>query len=87
MSDKPTSAQPIVIDGFTFRCYRCGVLQHQWRSDDGRLKATRISGKETYCAAVDGKYLRSNNKRLGSRARRFMTLQNAMRAAVAAAQS
>lgn len=73
MIGKPTKAKPKVVGGVTFRCYVVGILQTSWKSDDGRIEcAVRYSGS-TYFAAVDGKGLGKN----------FRRLDTAMKAAVA----
>lgn len=69
---KRTSAPPKVIDGVTFHCYRTGIQQYLWRSEDGRCCAWSPTYRDTHAASVDGKGI----------PRRFMSLDNAMKAAV-----
>jgi len=77
--DKRTSAKPEVVDSITFHCYRVGVMQYAWISEDGRLQVQRNYGRETYCASVDGTALEGANP---LRAKRFNSQTAAMLAAV-----
>ena len=71
---KPTSASPQVIDGVTFRCYHTGIQRYEWRSDDGRCSAGLNPFSSTYYGQADGTTIK----------KRFRSLTNAMKAAVAA---
>jgi len=77
MSDKPTSAKPITVGAFTFRCYRSGILRYVWRTDCQRLSVGRNGNAETYWASVDGVGI------LGKRRwKRFRSMSSAMATAV-----
>jgi hypothetical protein len=39
-----TDAQPQIVYGVTFRCYRLAPGHFEWRSDDGRCQAGRTLG-------------------------------------------
>ena len=87
-----TTAQPLVVDGVTFLCYHAGILRYAWRSEDGRIEVARNAGNATtYRASVDGKPIASSRPCADGlrtpKAKRFMTQDAAMRAAVKAAQS
>jgi hypothetical protein len=87
-----TTAPPLVVAGVTFLCYHAGVLRYQWRSEDGRIIVARNAGNATtYRASVDGKPIASSRPCADGfgtpKAKRFMTQDAAMRAAVKAAQS
>lgn len=73
--EKRTSAPPKVINGVTFCCWRLGICNYVWRSEDGRLAANRRGERSTFWASVDGQRLPT----------RFRSLDAAMRAAVAKA--
>lgn len=75
---KPTSAPPRTVAGVVFRCHKAGVLHYVWMSENRRLICSQ-AGSETYHARIDGKTLQGPR-----RGKRFRTLENAMRAAVAA---
>jgi len=73
MKAKPTSAKPRTIHGVTFRCYKAGVMQTHWISDDDRCRVgLRGMNYSTYYAFVDDKGL----------GKKFRKLERAMEAAV-----
>lgn len=72
---KRTSAPPKIIDGVTFLCWRLGICNYVWRSEDGRIAADSNGERSTYWASVDGQGL----------GKRFRSLETAMRAGVKAA--
>lgn len=74
MTFAPTKARPKVVNGVTFRCYKAGILQYKWQSDDGRCAAYDWPQRMTFGASLDGVSLY----------KRFRSLENAMKAAVAA---
>jgi hypothetical protein len=71
---KPTRALPQVIDGVTFRCYHTGIQRYEWRSDDGRCSAGCNPFLNTFYGKADGTTIK----------KRFRSLTNAMKAAIAA---
>ena len=77
MTNLLTKATPKVINGVTFRCYKTGIAQSTWRSDDGRCAAWSPAHRNSHRASVDGVGLKT----------RFRSLENAMKAAVAVASN
>jgi hypothetical protein len=74
MSDRKTSAKPIVVDGVTFECWHTGIMQYVWRSQDGHANVYRPSHRASHTAVVD-------SEKIG---RLYRSQSGAMKAAVAA---
>lgn len=72
----PTSAKPRTHDGVTFRCYKIGITQYVWRSDDKRIEACRIGSLDSYSCTVDGEIIRNDSGKI----KRFRSLDGALTA-------
>ncbi len=70
MAEKPTNSVK-TVNGIVFRCWHTGILQYEWRSEDGRRVVRSM--KSLYSASVDRQPLKH----------KFRTLHNAMKAASA----
>lgn len=77
---KPTGATPITVGGYTFRCYSAGRAgQYKWLADDtpDMLVRHNYGNSSTAAAYYAGKCI----------GERYLTLRNAMKAAVRAKES
>jgi hypothetical protein len=72
MGERRTSAEPIIVDGIEWVCWRTGIERYEWRAEAIRACVGRRSGTTTYWAVVDGVNLPP----------RFRSQTNAMKAAI-----
>lgn len=77
MSGQPTGAKPKIVGGVTFRCYRVGINQYHWKSDDDRIVCGTSYSMATYWGTVDGQSLD----------KKFRRIDTAMKAAVVKAKA
>ena len=80
-SGRPTSAPPRTVSGHVWRCFSTGVMQTEWRTEDGRCTVTRTPRLSGFNARTDGQLVVGANP---AKAKLFQTLANAMIGAVAA---